>query len=90
LRVVLRAIWFARGGPVGQLEPEPPGPGWLVALLHRRQVVAHPALPGDDWAFGGAGRLERVRGVVPAGDADDDRHSGLLSIFSTIFDLELN
>jgi hypothetical protein len=59
-------------------------------VLHRRQVVARPALPSDDEAFGGAGRLGWVRGVVPARDADDDCHDGLLSLLSTIFDLELN
>jgi hypothetical protein len=61
-----------------------------TALLHCRQVVARPAFPGDDRALGRADRLERVGGVVPAGDADDDRHCGLLSIFSTIFDLEMS
>jgi hypothetical protein len=67
-----------------------PGPSGFAALLHCRQVVARPALAGDDRAFGGADRLERVRGVVPARDADDDCHDRLLSIVSTIFDLELN
>jgi hypothetical protein len=67
-----------------------PGAGRLAALLHRRQVAARPALTGDQRARGGADRLERVRGVVPARDADDDCHDRLLSIVSTIFDLELN
>jgi hypothetical protein len=66
-----------------------PGPGGLAALLHRRQVVPGTALAGDHRALGRADRLERVRRVVPAGDADDDRHRVLSSIFSTIFDLEL-
>jgi glyoxylase-like metal-dependent hydrolase (beta-lactamase superfamily II) len=45
-------------------------------LVHRRQVV--PAtLTGNRRPVGRADRLERVRGVVPAGDADDDRHEHL-------------
>jgi hypothetical protein len=51
-----------------------PSPGGLAALLHRRQVIPCTALASDHRAFGGADGLERVRGVVPAGDADDDRH----------------
>jgi hypothetical protein len=59
-------------------------------VLHRRQVVARPALPSNDRTFGGAGRLEWVRGVAPASDADDDCHDRFLSLLSTILDLELN
>jgi hypothetical protein len=67
-----------------------PCPSGFAALFHCRQVVARPALAGDDRAVGGADRLERVRGVVPARDADDDCHDRLLSVVSTIFDLELS
>ena len=51
-----------------------PRAGGLAAFLHSRQVIARAALASDHRAFGGADRLERVGGVVPAGDADDDRH----------------
>ena len=66
-----------------------PGPGGLAALLHRRQVIPGTALTGDRRLVSSADRLERVRGVVPARDADDDRHDRFSSILSTIFDLEL-
>jgi hypothetical protein len=61
----------------------------LAALLHRRQVVPGATLASDRGAVGSTDGFERVGGVVPAGDADDDRHPVLLSITSTIFDLEL-
>jgi hypothetical protein len=51
-----------------------PGPGGLAALLHRRQVIPGTALAGDHRAFGGTDRLERVGRVMPARDADNDRH----------------
>jgi hypothetical protein len=78
------------GGRVGRIEPEPPDPGGLAALHRGRQAVARSALPGVDRAFGGTGRLQRVRGVVPAHDADDDCHDRFLSLLSTIFELELD
>jgi hypothetical protein len=46
-------------------------------------------LPGDDRAFSHADCSEWVGGVVPTRDADG-RHDYPLSIFSTIFDLELS
>jgi hypothetical protein len=60
----------------------------LATLLCGGQVVPRAPLAGDVGAFGGADGLERVRRVVPPGDAHDDRHAAS-SIFSTTFNIDL-